>query len=156
MRTTFSHDEAEEILTHAVRKQAEAGGFIMPDEEASAHTVTEEQLVRMASELGISLQALQSAQQEMAAQREEQIEQREYSRHVRNEWQGHLASYAIVNTFLMLMDYFTSGHITWSIFPLLGWGIGLAFDTVSTFNRSDEDYQKGFEKWRAKRRKRQE
>ncbi len=154
MQQRFDHEEAEEILAHAVRRQAEQGGFLLPGEDASARpgAISQEQLARMAAELGVSQEALVAAEREWRAQRLDKAERREFDRHVRGKWLSHLTSYAITNGFLMLINLLTEGHVSWALFPLIGWGIGLAFDTVGTFNRSDDDYQRAFAKWRKKRR----
>jgi hypothetical protein len=36
-----------------------------------------------------------------------------------------LITYAVVNGGLMVLNLVTAGTITWAIFPLLGWGLGL-------------------------------
>ena len=43
----------------------------------------------------------------------------------------HLASYVLVNVFLVLIYIFSSGWYFWPIWPILGWGLGLAFHFVS-------------------------
>ncbi|NTU84385.1 MAG: 2TM domain-containing protein [Chloroflexales bacterium] len=43
----------------------------------------------------------------------------------------HLAAYVLVNAGLFLLSLFTGG--AWSIWPLLGWGIGLAAHAAVTF-----------------------
>lgn len=45
----------------------------------------------------------------------------------------HLMSYAIVNLFLMALNLITSPSVAWFIYPLLGWGVGLAFHYVEVF-----------------------
>jgi hypothetical protein len=50
------------------------------------------------------------------------------------------------------MDFFQTGRITWSIYPLLGWGIGIFFHTMGVFWTQGEDFEKEFEKWRQERR----
>lgn len=51
----------------------------------------------------------------------------------------HLASYVIINIFLVLIWLIvglTSGGSAWwpwFIFPMVGWGIGLAFHAVNTY-----------------------
>lgn len=60
-----------------------------------------------------------------------------------------LASYLIVNSFLVGIWFFTGrayGHF-WPIWPILGWGIGLAFHYVrayhgNTVNSVESEYQK--------------
>lgn len=45
----------------------------------------------------------------------------------------HLMSYAIVNLFLAALNFITSPGYLWFVFPLLGWGVGLAFHYVDVF-----------------------
>jgi hypothetical protein len=47
------------------------------------------------------------------------------------EFFGHLASYLICNTFFIGLSLFTGGY--WFIYPLLGWGIGLASHATRVF-----------------------
>ncbi len=47
---------------------------------------------------------------------------------------GHLTSYILVNGFLIVIYLFTSpGGYPWFIWPMLGWGIGLAFHFAGVF-----------------------
>ena len=46
---------------------------------------------------------------------------------------GHLASYVAVMSGLAVLNLLTSPGNWWVIWPLLGWGIGLASDAASTF-----------------------
>jgi hypothetical protein len=42
--------------------------------------------------------------------------------------QAHLLAYAMVNLFLVALWYFTThGGFFWPMFPIFGWGIGVAF-----------------------------
>jgi|APCry1669188910_1035180.scaffolds.fasta_scaffold41027_3 2TM domain len=43
----------------------------------------------------------------------------------------HLVVYILVNTFLVILSLSTGG--SWSIWPLLGWGIGLGAHAVTVF-----------------------
>ncbi|MCF8245079.1 MAG: 2TM domain-containing protein [Saprospiraceae bacterium] len=45
----------------------------------------------------------------------------------------HLMSYAIVNLFLLVLNLLTSPGTLWFVYPLLGWGVGLAFHYVEVF-----------------------
>jgi two-component sensor histidine kinase len=49
------------------------------------------------------------------------------------EFYGHLGTYVIVNVFLMLLNLVTGPKNLWFIFPMLGWGIGLASHAFSVF-----------------------
>lgn len=44
---------------------------------------------------------------------------------------SHASSYVIVNGFLFSLSMYTGGG--WWVFPALGWGIGLAFHALGTF-----------------------
>jgi len=45
----------------------------------------------------------------------------------------HLMSFAIVNLFFLALNLLTSPGSLWFVFPLLGWGLGLAFHYVDVF-----------------------
>ena len=48
-------------------------------------------------------------------------------------WYTHAAVYVTVNLFLFAISEFGFGHRRWSVFPVLGWGLGLALHGVSVF-----------------------
>jgi hypothetical protein len=47
----------------------------------------------------------------------------------------HLAVYLAVNAFLVLIWFFTGGGFFWPIFPIAGWGIGVAANAWDVFGR---------------------
>jgi hypothetical protein len=47
----------------------------------------------------------------------------------------HLAIYLAVNAFVVLIWYFTGAGFFWPIFPIAGWGIGLAANAWDAFGR---------------------
>jgi len=47
------------------------------------------------------------------------------------EFRQHLTSYLVVNVFLVLLWSFTGRGHFWPIWPILGWGVGLAFHGLS-------------------------
>ena len=49
------------------------------------------------------------------------------------EFYGHLAAYLVINTLLIAVNLLTSTAHFWFVYPLLGWGIGLASHAVSVF-----------------------
>ncbi len=48
-------------------------------------------------------------------------------------WYFHAAVYVIVNLFVFAMSHYAFGNRSWSVFPLLGWGLGLALHGVSVW-----------------------
>lgn len=45
-----------------------------------------------------------------------------------------LIAFVIINTALIIINLLTSPEHLWFYWPLLGWGIGLAFQAFSTFS----------------------
>ena len=48
-------------------------------------------------------------------------------------WYMPAAVYVLVNLFLFAASRYAFGTRSWSVFPLLGWGLGLALHGVSVF-----------------------
>ncbi|KAE8764942.1 2TM domain-containing protein [Georgenia thermotolerans] len=48
----------------------------------------------------------------------------------KRDLKAHVLAYVAVNAFLVVLWYMTSGGFFWPIFPILGWGIGLAFHVM--------------------------
>lgn len=61
----------------------------------------------------------------------------------RVSFRRHLAAYVIVNSFLWCMWFFTGAEtdhgFPWPVFPMLGWGIGLAFDYYGAYHSPGND-----------------
>jgi hypothetical protein len=52
-------------------------------------------------------------------------------------WYVHALVYVVVNLFIFAISRYAFGHRPWSIFPLLGWGVGLVLHGVSVFLLGD-------------------
>lgn len=48
-------------------------------------------------------------------------------------WYVHATVYVLVNLSLFAISEFGFGHRRWSIFPVIGWGVGLALHGISVF-----------------------
>jgi hypothetical protein len=67
----------------------------------------------------------------------------------------HLGTYIIVNSFLWVIWIFDRredhGFVPWPLWPMLGWGIGLAFNYISAYlHTSSNSVEKEFEKLKNK------
>jgi hypothetical protein len=51
----------------------------------------------------------------------------------RAEFRNHALAYLLVNGMLIAIWAITSGGFFWPMFPILGWGIGLAFHALETY-----------------------
>jgi hypothetical protein len=48
-------------------------------------------------------------------------------------WYFHAAVYLVVNLFVFAMSQYAFGSRSWSVFPLLGWGLGLVLHGASVW-----------------------
>jgi hypothetical protein len=48
-------------------------------------------------------------------------------------WYLHATVFVLVNLLLLALSRHGFGHRPWSVFPVLGWGVGLALHGVSVF-----------------------
>ena len=98
---------------------------------------TDGQLLEMASELGVSEQVLQQATQDWQLESKQQQAKAAVKRDRRRRLRSEVITYAGVNALLIGINLATAGAITWAIYPLLGWGVGLCFGPCqSNQNRS--------------------
>lgn len=48
-------------------------------------------------------------------------------------WYVHATLYVVVNLVLFALSQHGFGHRPWSVFPVVGWGVGLALHGISVF-----------------------
>lgn len=48
-------------------------------------------------------------------------------------WYVHALAFVLVNTLIFAMSRYAFGTRPWSVYPLLGWGLGLVLHGVSVF-----------------------
>ena len=74
--------------------------------------------------------------------------------HKRREFHTHLTAYLLVNSLLvgiwLVVALTTGAWFPWPVFPLLGWGIGLAFHARAVYGPSisEADIQREIERLR--------
>jgi len=51
----------------------------------------------------------------------------------KRDFRNHVASYVIVNSMLVVIWALSSGGYFWPIWPILGWGIGLAINAWAVY-----------------------
>lgn len=134
----YTDEEAKEILRRAIeRHEAERDGFARDD------------LVEAARELGIPPELVERAEIEVRAHAGLEGRKKERRRRERQRFGGKLATYAVVNAFLAILDYMTGGG-WWVQWPLLIWGFLLVLQLVSLVhpasvekrdNRAERRYQ---------------
>ncbi len=135
---TYDSEDIQQILQMALAQKQE-GEF------------SQEQLLEMASELNISPQMLEKAEEQWLTQRSEQRQRRAFNNFRRQGFSKHLISFVAVNSFLILLNLFTSPSYFWAIFPLLGWGLGLFFHGWGILHNQGKAYEQAFQKWCSQR-----
>ena len=143
MLESYSQDDAQEILQLAIARQANSAELTRP------------QILEIAAELGISSDELYLAEQAWRDRQDEQREQDEFNRIRRSRLQQHVIKYAIINVFLVGLDWISTGSVSWSLYIVLGWGLALSLDTWKTFYTASEEYERSFQRWRRQRQFRQ-
>ena len=111
---TYHSEEVQQILQIALTQKKEK-------------EFSREQLIEIASELGISTEELQSAEEEWSIQLTKGQRQHMLNTHERKKFKSHLTNFIAVNVFLVLLNLVISPSYFWAIFPLLGWGLSLFF-----------------------------
>lgn len=140
MRRRFTSDEVTDI----VRRALEGRG--------SHDDVSYEDLEEIARQSGIAPGRLEAAIEEHEALSRLEEAKSLYKKRKRDEFFQHLRAYCIVNGVLFLMNLITSSYL-WVVWPVLGWGIGLAFHASDALRPNDEEVEKGARKLLKKRDK---
>lgn len=148
-----SDQDVEEILRMAIRKSGVENDELRRRLEISAQ------------ELGISESDLKAAEEEYRRQITEGEESKlsaaqdlsdwkEWRQHKLHDFYSHLGIYAVVNIMLVFMNLLSSGRISWALWSIAGWGIGVAVHGVNTAFTKTEENVKDFKSWQRKKRKR--
>jgi hypothetical protein len=116
----YNSEEMQQILEVAFARQQQ-GEF------------TREQIIEIASELGLSSASLQAAEQEWLLKEVEVKKQQTSKAQQRKEFKSHLMTFIAVNGFLIVLNLFVTPSYFWAIFPLLGWGLGLFLHAMKTY-----------------------
>lgn len=138
----FTSDE----VTSIVRRALEHRGL--------HDTVDYDDLLDIARSSGISAESLNAAIEEQETVGELEDAKAIWMERRRAKFYAHLRSYLIVNGVLFLINVVTSRSYLWAVWPMLGWGIGLAFDASDTFFVVEAKKDRGARKIiRARRRR---
>lgn len=130
---TYSSEDVQQILQRALAR--------------GENEFSREHLLEMASELGVSAEALQLAEQEWLSEQQQARDRSAFNAYRHRAFKSHLISFLAVNTFLILLNLVASPGSFWAIYPLLGWGLGLFLQGWSTYQTEGEGYERAFQSW---------
>ncbi|MEA5581163.1 2TM domain-containing protein [Nodularia harveyana UHCC-0300] len=137
---SYSQEDVQRILQLAIARQA--------DDQNKEFSYAE--LLEIAKELDISPDSLNLAEIDWRSQRSE-IEQRQAFHSYRiGRFKKRLGNYAIINTFLIVLDFIGGSTLSWSLYFLLFCSLTLGLDIWNTFQTQGEEYEMAFQKWHRK------
>lgn len=137
-----------EEVSGIVRRALESAG--------SGDTIGHEDLLEIAKQSGISQDRLEAAVLDQETLGELEEAKVVWTKRRRDKFYRHLRSYLIVNGILFVLNLVTNPGSLWVIWPILGWGFGLAFDASDTFFVTEERLKRGAKRVLRAREKRRE
>nr|WP_293334193.1 2TM domain-containing protein [Microcoleus sp. CAWBG58] len=135
----YGAEDAQGILQLAIARRQDDG------------ELSRVQLFEIGAELGISEQDIVAAEQQWLATRGESQDKLVFNSYRRGKLRKNLTKYGIVNTFLVLFNLAGSHELSWSLFILLTWGLGLSLNAWNVYQTEGEDYEQAFQRWRLKK-----
>ena len=119
-------------------------------------TINHSELLDIARSSGITPEQLEAAIDEESREGDLDAAKEQWTQRQRREFYSHLTSYCIINGFLLMVNLITIRGYLWVIWPMMGWGIGLAFHYVNTFFVAEEKIERGARRLLRKRQRRLE
>lgn len=133
----------------AIFRRALAGG-------EHRDTIDHSELVDIARSSGVSPEQLEAAIEEEAREGDLDAAKEKWKQRQRSEFFSHLTTFCIINGFLLMVNLITGPRYLWVVWPMMGWGIGLAFHYVNTFFVAEEKIERGARRLLRKRQRRLE
>ena len=121
---TYNSEEMQQILEVAFRRKQQG-------------EYTREQIIEIASELGVSSESLQAAEQEWLKNNVEVKKEQMSNSQQRKDFKSHLFAFLAINGFLVLLNLVVSPGYFWAIYPILGWGLGLLLHGIKVYISND-------------------
>ncbi|MEM6611176.1 MAG: 2TM domain-containing protein [Cyanobacteria bacterium P01_C01_bin.72] len=132
---SYSQEDIQEILQIAI---------------ANHHTEEElsrQQLWEIAAELDIDTNTIQAAEKGWLTKKEGDRLRSQFNLVRRQRFQQKLVKFAIINTFLVFLNLLIAGTLSWSLYVLLSWGLGVALNGWKAYQTSGEEYEQEFQRW---------
>lgn len=136
---TYQQEEAQQILQLAFARQTEEG------------EVSRSQLLEIASELGISADCLQAAEQDWQQQQSLAQQHLAFDTARRQQLHHRIGRYSIFNIFLVSWDSLMGGNVSWSLYILLLCALFVALDAWKVYQLKGDAYEEAFQNWQRKR-----
>ena len=132
---SYSQEDIQQILQIAIARHDN-------DEE-----LTRQQLWEIASELDINNSTIQAAEKDWLEGKAREHQRRAFDIYRRQNFKQKATKFAIINIFLMSLNLIAVGSLSWSLYILLFWGLGLALSGWKAYQSHGEAYERAFQRW---------
>ena len=132
---TYSQEDIQAILHLAIANHHQ-------EEELSR-----QQLWEIATDLEISNSTILAAETSWLENKVSERQRREFNLVRREKFKQKLTKYAIINTFLVALNFMLTGGLSWSLYILLFWGLGAALSGWKAYQTSGDEYERAFQRW---------
>ena len=135
---SYSTEEIQQILYIAITKSSESG------------ELSRQQLWDIAAELDIDTKLIQQAEQDWLSQKIVNKKKQEFNLYRRQRLKYRGVRYLIINTFILSLNFLMVGNVSFSLYILLIWGLGLCLETWKTMQIGGTEYERAFQRWNIK------
>ncbi|BAZ43904.1 hypothetical protein NIES4102_09070 [Chondrocystis sp. NIES-4102] len=132
---SYSQEEIQQILQIAIA------------ENSTNEELSRQQLWEIAAELDIDKTTIEAAEKEWLEQKTISHQRRAFDAYRRYKFKQKLIRYAIVNVFLLSFNLVTAGTLSWALYILLFWGLGVTLNGWKAYQSKGEDYERAFQRW---------
>ncbi|ACK66534.1 conserved hypothetical protein [Rippkaea orientalis PCC 8801] len=136
---SYSKDDVQEILHLAIARKTDV-------EELSRA-----QLWEIAAELDIDYESLQAAEQDWLKGKVLRSKRQEFDQYRREQLKQKAIRYGIINSFLIMLNFLSSGTLSWSLYIVIILGLPLTLNAWNTFQIEGEAYEQAFQRWSLKK-----
>ena len=132
---SYTPDDIQEILHLAIARKDEG------------EALTRQQLWEIAAELDIDSSSIQQAEQDWLEQKAVDRQRQAFNLYRRQKFKQKLTKYLIINTFLVSLNLVAAGALSWSLYVLLFWGLGIAMNGWKAYQCKGSEYERAFQRW---------
>ncbi len=132
---SYSQEDIQQILQIAIANH-------YTEEELSR-----QQLWEIAAELDLSNATIQAAERNWLEKKVIDRQRHAFDLHRRQKFKQKFTKFAIINTFLISFNLIAVGTVSWSLYILLFWGLGIALSGWKAYQSQGEEYERAFQRW---------
>jgi hypothetical protein len=136
---SYSQNDIQEILHLAITRTADGS------------KLSRTQLWEIATELDIDPDSLRSAEHDWLNSKIIERKRQEFDYYRQEQLKQKAVRYVIVNGFFLMINFLSSGTLSWSLYTLLLLGLPLSLDTWKMFQTEGEAYEQAFQRWNIKK-----